>query len=118
VLHCDACSPLVMPDCCIPRSVFVNRLKSQPGSPGLNSLLIQHGQEEYFVDADAAAAFLSLSRKHVLKLARLRRIPAYPITFGSRAVWRFRISELENWIIGHSAGTCNNGSGDSQKGRA
>jgi hypothetical protein len=56
--------------------------------------------KEHFVDADAAATFLSLSRKHLLKLARLRRIPAYPITFGTRALWRFRISELEKWIIG------------------
>lgn len=75
-------------------------------------------QQEYFVDADVAAEFLSLSRKHLLKLARLRRIPAYPITFGTRAVWRFRISELEKWIIGQRAETCNNGSGDSRKGRA
>jgi hypothetical protein len=55
-------------------------------------------QQEYFVDADVAAEFLSLSRK--------------------RAVWRFRISELEKWIIGQGAETCNNGSVGSRKGRA
>jgi len=96
----------------------VNRLKSQPDYPGLNNQTFQNGQEERFVDADAAAAFLSLSRKHVLKLARLGMIPAYPITFGSRAVWRFRISELENWMLGRSHGIGDNGVGDSQKGRA
>lgn len=91
----------------------------QPGSSGLNNLTFRHsGQEERFVDADAAATFLSLSRKHVLKLARLRLIPAHPITFGSRAVWRFRISELENWMLGRSLGIGDNGVGDSQKERA
>jgi hypothetical protein len=83
-----------------------------------NDSSVMPAPEEHFVDADAAARFLSLSRKHVLKLARLRRIPAYPITFGTRSVWRFRISELENWIIGQSAGTCDNRSGDSRKGCA
>jgi hypothetical protein len=69
--------------------------------------------QEYFVDADTAAAFLSLSRKHVLKLARLGLIPAYPISFGTRSVWRFRISELEKWMVSRQ-----NGLGGSRKGRA
>jgi predicted DNA-binding transcriptional regulator AlpA len=96
----------------------VDRPNSLPDYPGLNNQTFQNRQEERFVDADAAAAFLSLSRKHVLKLARLGRIPAYPITFASRAVWRFRISELENWMLGGSHGIGDNGVGDSQKGRA
>ena len=94
----------------------MNRLTPQPDSAGLNNL--QLPREERFVDADAAAAFLSLARKHLLKLARLGKIPAYPITFGSRAVWRFRISELENWMLGRSLGIEENGTGDSQKGCA
>jgi len=69
--------------------------------------------QEHFVDADTAAAFLSLSRKHVLKLARLGLIPAYPISFGTRSVWRFRISELEKWMVSRQ-----NGLGGSRKGRA
>ena len=85
---------------------------------GANNPSVQHAREEHFVDADVAAAFLSLSRKHVLKLARLRKIPSYPITFGSRAVWRFRISELENWMLGRSIEIEDNGVGDSRKGRA
>lgn len=93
----------------------MNRLKP-PDSAGSNKL--PRYREEHFVDAEAAAAFLSLSRKHLLKLARLGRIPAYPITFGSRAVWRFRISELENWMLGLNLGIGDNGVGDSQKGRA
>jgi len=91
----------------------VDRPTSQPDSPGSNDRTFQHGQEERSVDADAAAAFLSLSRKHVLKLARLRLIPSYPISFGSRSVWRFRISELENWMVSRQ-----NGVGGSRKGRA
>ena len=94
----------------------MNRLTPQPDSAGSNNLPLH--REEHFVDAGAAAAFLSLSRKHLLKLARLCKIPAYPITFGSRAVWRFRISELENWMLGRSIGIGDNGVGDSQKGRA
>ncbi len=69
--------------------------------------------QEHFVDADTVADFLSLSRKHVLKLARLELIPAYPISFGTRSVWRFRISELEKWMVSRQ-----NGLGGSRKGRA
>jgi hypothetical protein len=71
--------------------------------------------------AECVTCFVTLScphYKHVLKLARLDRIPAYPITFGSRAVWRFRISELENWMLGRSHGIGDNGLGGSRKGRA
>ena len=90
--------------------------QSRPGSG--DNAAFRDTQQEHFVDAAFAAAFLSLSRKHVLKLARLRKIPAYPIVFGSRAVWRFRISELENWMLGSSIGIGDNGVGDSRKGRA
>lgn len=75
--------------------------------------LIHHLQQEHFVDPDRAAAFISLSRKHVLKLARLGLIPAYPIRFGTRSVWRFRLSELENWMASRQ-----NGVGGSRKGCA
>jgi predicted DNA-binding transcriptional regulator AlpA len=88
--------------------------KNQPSrSDSGDNAAFRNMQEEHFVDAAAAAAFLSLSRKHVLKLARLGLIPAYPISFGSRSVWRFRITELENWMVSRQ-----NGVGDSQKGRA
>jgi hypothetical protein len=49
---------------------------------------------ERFVDADAAAKFLSLSRRSVLDLARAGKLPAHPIGDSSRRVWRFRLSEL------------------------
>jgi hypothetical protein len=49
---------------------------------------------ERFVDADAAAQFLYLSRRRVLDLARARKLPGHPIGDGARRVWRFRLSEL------------------------
>jgi hypothetical protein len=49
---------------------------------------------ERFVDADVAAKFLSLTRRRVLDLARVGKLPAYPIGDGARRVWRFRLSEL------------------------
>jgi predicted DNA-binding transcriptional regulator AlpA len=88
----------------------MDRPNSLLGSSGLDNLTTQ---QERFVDADAAAAFLSLSRKHVLKLARRRLIPTYPISFGTRSVWRFRLSELENWMVLRQ-----NGVGGSRKGCA
>jgi len=49
---------------------------------------------EPFVDAEKAAAFLSLRPRRVLELARAGAIPAYPLGDGQRRVWRFRLSEV------------------------
>ena len=54
---------------------------------------------EPFVDADVAARFLSLSRKHILKLAIHGVIPAHPLGPGQRKTWRFRLSELRDWML-------------------
>jgi excisionase family DNA binding protein len=51
-------------------------------------------QFECFVDADEAAHFLSITRRHVLDLARDGILPAHPIGRGARHLWRFRLSEL------------------------
>ena len=51
-------------------------------------------QFENFVDGDEAAAFLSITRRRVLELARAGHLPAHPIGRGTRRVWRFRLSEL------------------------
>jgi len=56
-------------------------------------------QEEYFVDANVAAKFLSITRKYLLKLSRLGIIPAHPLGIGSRKQWRYRISELAEWAL-------------------
>ena len=50
--------------------------------------------QEPFVDADQAARFLVLTRRHVLELARAGSLPGHPIGTGARRVWRFRLSEL------------------------
>jgi hypothetical protein len=50
---------------------------------------------EHFVDATTAAAFLSITRRQLLMMARSGTIPAYPASLGSRRKqWRFRLSEL------------------------
>jgi hypothetical protein len=89
----------------------VDRLKSQPGSLGLNNLTIQHEQQERFVDATTAAAFLSITRKYLLKLSRLGIIPAHPIGVGSRKQWRYLISELAEWALSQSPTLPDNGVG-------
>jgi len=59
------------------------------------------------VDADVAARFLSLSRKHILKLASHGLIPAHPLGLGERKTWRFLLSEIRDWMLsnGNSNGT-------------
>lgn len=49
---------------------------------------------EPFVDADTAAEFLVITRRHLLELARFGEIPAHPIGVGKRKTWRFRLSEI------------------------
>lgn len=53
---------------------------------------------ESFVDADRAAEFLVITRRHLLELARAGDIPAHPIGAGKRKTWRFRLSEIANAI--------------------
>jgi predicted DNA-binding transcriptional regulator AlpA len=54
---------------------------------------------EHFVDAAKVADFLSVSRKHVLRLSKLGRIPAHPISFGERNTWRYLLSEVRAWML-------------------
>ena len=53
---------------------------------------------ESFVDAARAASFLDMRRKTLLDFARNGKLPAHPIGFGQRRMWKFRISELECWM--------------------
>ena len=89
----------------------MNRLNSLPGSSGLDNLTIPNGQPERFVDAATAAAFLSITRKYLLKLSRLGLIPAHPFGVGSRKQWRYRISELESWGLAQNAVPADNEGG-------
>jgi hypothetical protein len=83
----------------------LSQINSQSASPTSNNPSLQQGQEERFVDAAVGATFLSISRKHVLRLSRLGRLPAHPISFGQRITWRYLISELRAWVLSNNAKT-------------
>lgn len=53
---------------------------------------------EPYIEAGRAAAYLSMSRKTLLKKARAGRLPGHPIGDGRKKMWRFRISELDRWM--------------------
>jgi hypothetical protein len=58
---------------------------------------------EPFVDAAVAAEFMSMPRRRLLDLVRRGIIPGYPLGQGRRRTWRFRLSDLSNYVL--SAGT-------------
>lgn len=49
---------------------------------------------EPFVDADVAAAFLSITPRRLKILARAGKLPAHPLGDGQRRIWRFKLSEI------------------------
>jgi hypothetical protein len=54
---------------------------------------------ERFVSADEAAAFLAITRRYLLALARNGLAGAYPLGTGTqRKIWVFRLSELSEAI--------------------
>ena len=77
------------------------------------------------MDATVAAAFLSITRRQLLSMARSGAIPAYPASLGSqRKLWRFRLSELAAAItngvkkpVSESANRVDNGSRQSRSSR-
>ena len=63
-------------------------------------------EPEPFVDATKAAEFLGVSRDTVNYLAREGRIPAHPLPTGAtgkRRYWRFRLSELAEFMAKQKA---------------
>jgi hypothetical protein len=56
-------------------------------------------ESESFVDASEGAAFLGLTRRRLLELARSGEIPAHPLGLGKRRTWRFRLSELADALV-------------------
>jgi len=64
----------------------------------MNSLLGTVPPSEPYIEAGRAAAYLSMSRKTLLKKARSGRLPGHPIGDGRKKMWRFRISELDRWM--------------------
>ncbi len=53
---------------------------------------------EPFVSAEKAAIFLSITRRHLLQLARQGLKGAYPLGGSLRRIWVFRLSELAQAI--------------------
>ena len=73
----------------------MNRPISLPDSPGSHNPISQQPPER-FVDADALAEHLSVTRRQVLEMTRRGIIPGHPLGVGtSRTVWRYKISEVE-----------------------
>lgn len=58
-------------------------------------------EHENYVSTKVAAEFLDISEAFIMKLAREHKIPAHPLPIGSRGVrrtWRFRLSELREFM--------------------
>jgi len=53
---------------------------------------------EHYVDADEAANFLSINRRTLMRMARKGVVPAHPLGNGARRLWRFLLSELDDWM--------------------
>ena len=53
---------------------------------------------EPYVDVKRAASYLSVAAKTLNEWARLRKIPAYQWGDGVRKTWRFKLSELDEWM--------------------
>ena len=73
----------------------MNRPISLPSSLGLTDPASPH-QLERFVDANAVAEHLSVTRRQVLQMTRREIIPGHPIdpTMG-RKQWRYKLSEVD-----------------------
>lgn len=53
---------------------------------------------EPYVSAETAARYLEIKPKTLLEKARKGQIPAYPWGDGIRKTWRFKISQLDEWM--------------------
>ena len=71
-------------------------MSTQPG-PTNPSISLSTALEPY-VDVKRAASYLSVAVKTLNEWARLEKIPAYPWGDGSRKTWRFKLSELDEWM--------------------
>jgi excisionase family DNA binding protein len=58
------------------------------------------GAPEYYVDAMVAGQFLGIHRRTALQMARDGILPAHPLGDGQRKLWRFLLSELDEWMRG------------------
>jgi hypothetical protein len=53
---------------------------------------------EPYVSVDKAARYLDMKPKTLLQKARQGLVPAYPWGDGPRKIWRFKISQLDDWM--------------------
>ena len=53
---------------------------------------------EPYVDVKRAASYLAVAVKTLNEWARLQKIPAYQWGDGVRKTWRFKLSELDEWM--------------------
>ena len=60
-------------------------------------------QFEPFVSAAEASQLVHLHPATVQRLAREGALPGHPVGSGVRKRWRFRLSELEEWLSSRAA---------------
>jgi excisionase family DNA binding protein len=53
---------------------------------------------EPYVSVEKAAGYLDIAPKTLLEKARKGEVPAYPWGNGMRKTWRFKISQLDEWM--------------------
>ena len=53
---------------------------------------------EPYVSVEKAARYLDIKPKTLLEKARKGEIPAYPWGDGTRRTWRFKISQIDEWM--------------------
>jgi excisionase family DNA binding protein len=53
---------------------------------------------EHYVDCAVAGEFLGIHARTVQQMARGGTIPAHPLGEGPRRTWRFKLSELDEWM--------------------
>lgn len=74
---------------------------------------------ECYIDAKRTAEFLVLTKRKVLTLVRLGKLPGHPVDpDAQRKIWRFKLSELDAYMQAQAARrTMPVGSPHSQKGK-
>jgi hypothetical protein len=78
-------------------ATIIDEMESPPGHLPLRNRQRSAAEAEPFIDSDAAAAFVKLNRKTLLRYARAGLVPAYPVTGAKRRKWRFLLSDLDAW---------------------
>lgn len=71
-------------------------MSSQPNS--VTPVISVSATPEPYVDVKRAALYLAVAVKTLNEWARLQKIPAYQWGDGVRKTWRFKLSELDEWM--------------------